>query len=388
MKRSFFLKFVAVFLCFIQLFLNFIPVSAQINISAPSAILMEASTGQIIFEKNADEKRSPASITKIMTLLLTFEQLDAGKISMQDEVLTSAYAASMGGSQVWMEEGETQSLETMIKCIVVSSANDASVAVAEYIAGSEQAFVDLMNEKAKKLEMVNTHFEDCCGLTESENHFTTARDIAIMSRELITKYPDIFNYTKIWMEDITHQTNKGTTQFTLSSTNKLLKQYEWTTGLKTGFTSKAKFCMSATAEKDGVSLISVVMSAPDSKSRFQDAAALLNYGFSVSKIYIDENKDILKPLQLKGSIEKEVPIGYQQKFRYLDVGGNNTNDIKKVLSIPEYVNAPVKKGDVAGEAIYKLNGIKIGCVPIIYLEDIEKATYKDYLEKAFSYFLL
>ena len=176
---------------------------AAMEITAPSAILIEASTGQVIYEKNATEQRSPASITKIMTLLLTFEALENGKISLKDSVLTSEHAASMGGSQVFLEEGETQDMETMIKCIVVASANDASVAVAEHIAGSEAAFVDLMNKKAVELGMVDTHFEDCCGLSDSDLHYTSAKDVAIMSRELITNYPQIYDYTGIWMEDIT-----------------------------------------------------------------------------------------------------------------------------------------------------------------------------------------
>lgn len=388
MKRCFFRKLTAVFLCVLQFALISMPVHAQVSVSAPSVILMEASTGQIIYENNSEEQRSPASITKIMTLLLAFEQLDSGKISLTDEVITSAHAASMGGSQVYMEEGEIQSLETMIKCIVISSANDASVAVGEYIAGSEPAFVDMMNQKAKDLGMTDTHFEDCCGLSDSDNHYTSAKDVALMSRELITKYPAIFNYTKIWMEDITHQTRNGTSQFTLSSTNKLLKQYEWTTGLKTGSTSKAKYCLSATAEKDGISLIAVVMGAPDYKVRFQDAITLLNYGFSVSSLYVDENKDVLPPLEIRGAIPNEVTIGYREEFRYLDIGGNDMSAVEKVISLPEYALAPVKTGEVAGEVLYKMNGTKIGSVPILYTQDVPQAVYKDYLWKAFGYFLL
>ena len=216
----------SVFLALV-LALSFFPVqtakAAQVSISAPSAILMEASTGEIIYEQNASERRSPASITKIMTLLLTFEKLAEQKIALTDQVMVSEYASSMGGSQVYLAEGEIQTLDTMLKCIAVSSANDASVAVAEHIAGSEAAFVEMMNEKAASLGMVDTHFEDCCGLTDSDNHYTTAKDVAIMSRELITKYPDVYNYTQIWMEYITHETRQGTTKFTLSSTNKLLK---------------------------------------------------------------------------------------------------------------------------------------------------------------------
>ena len=263
------------------------PASANVAVSSPSVILIESSTGQVIYESNSTERRSPASITKIMTLLLTFEALKEGRVSLQDQVITSEYASSMGGSQVFLAQGEIQTLETMIKCIAVASGNDASVAVAEHIAGSEEAFVDLMNQKAAELGMVDTHFEDCCGLSDSDGHYSSARDVALMSRELTVKYPEVFDYTKIWMEDITHETKQGTTNFTLSSTNKLLKQYQWATGLKTGSTSKAKYCLSATASKDGIDLIAVVMGAPDYKVRFQDAQALLTYGFGVCKIYID-----------------------------------------------------------------------------------------------------
>ena len=242
--------------------------AANIELSSPSVILMEASTGKVIFEKNASEKRSPASITKIMTLLLIFDYLENGKIHLDDQIMTSAHAKSMGGSQVFLEEGEVQTLDTLIKCIAVASGNDASVAVAEYVAGSEEEFVYLMNKRATDLGLKNTHFVDCCGLTTSEDHYTTAEDVAVMSRELITRYPAVFDYTGIWMEDITHVTNRGSETFTLSSTNKLLKSYEWATGLKTGSTSLAKYCLSATAKKEGLELIAVIMGAPDTKTRF------------------------------------------------------------------------------------------------------------------------
>ena len=179
------------------------------EITAPSAIVVEASTGQVVYEKNAEERRSPASITKIMTLLIIFDYLDNGKVKLEDEVRTSAHAQSMGGSQVFLEEGEIQTLDTLIKCIAVASGNDAAVAAAEHVAGSEEEFVYLMNQRAASLGMENTHFEDCCGLTDSDGHYTTARDVAIMSRELITKYPKVYDYTGIWMEDITHTTNRG-----------------------------------------------------------------------------------------------------------------------------------------------------------------------------------
>lgn len=361
---------------------------AEVSISSPSAILIEASTGQVIYELNATERRSPASITKIMTLLLAFEYLDSGKISLEDRITTSEYASSMGGSQVFLAAGETQTLETMLKCIAVSSANDASVAVAEYIAGSEEAFVGMMNDKAAELHMDDTHFEDCCGLTNSDNHYTTAKDVSVMSRELITKHPDVFNYTKIWMEDITHVTPQGTTTFTLSSTNKLLKQYEYATGLKTGSTQKAKYCLAATARKNDIDLVAVVMAAPDYKVRFQDAQTLLNYGFSVSDVYIDENKESIPDMIVEGGVEESVPLAFEGEFRYLDTAGNSLEQVVKTLDIPETVKAPVEKGTEAGRARYTLNGTEIGSVAILYVADVEKAVYRDYLMKIFSYFLL
>lgn len=389
MGKKLFKRCIAAVLALLMFLQGTLPVNAaQINISAPSAILIEASTGKVIFEQDADTRRSPASITKIMTLLLIFENLETGNISLSDQVTTSAHAKSMGGSQVFLEEGEVQTLETMIKCIVVASGNDASVAVAEHIAGSEEEFVAKMNAKAVELGMDNTHFEDCCGLTNSDNHYTSARDIAIMSRELTTKYPQIFDYTKIWMEDITHVTNKGSSTFTLSSTNKLLKQYEWATGLKTGSTSKAKYCLSATASKEGVDLIAVVMAAPDYKVRFQDAASMLNYGFSVCDIFVDDNGKSPGEMEIRGGIEKTVQLMFEGEFRYVDTDGNDLSKIEKNIYLPEYTKAPVEKGQTAGEAVYSLNGTKIGSVPIVFAQSVEKAGFMDYLKEGFLYFLL
>lgn len=376
------LKRFLVFLLCMTLFLeNVLPVRAATEITAPSAILLEASTGQVIYEKNATERRSPASITKIMTLLLIFEALSEGKVSLQDEVVTSAHAKSMGGSQVFLEEGETQTLETMIKCIVIASGNDASVAVAEHIAGSEADFVEKMNTKATELGMVDTHFEDCCGLTDSDSHYTTAKDVAIMSRELTVKYPEVFTYTRIWMEDITHVTRRGSSTFTLSSTNKLLKWYQWTTGLKTGSTAKAKFCISATASKDGMDLIAVIMGAPDPKERFHDAEKLLNYGFSVSNLYVDENKEPLPQMRVEGGVEESVSLHYAEEFRYLDVTGRDLSAVEKELKLPESVKAPVTEGKTAGQAVYRIGGEEIGRVAVLYDASVEKAGFGDYFKK-------
>ncbi|MBQ2803594.1 MAG: D-alanyl-D-alanine carboxypeptidase [Lachnospiraceae bacterium] len=381
-------RILAVFVSVIVLMLSVLPVQANVAISAPSAILIESSTGQVILEQNASERRSPASITKIMTLLIAFEQMKEGKISLEDEVVVSAYASSMGGSQVFLAEGEIQTLDTMLKCITVASGNDASVAVAEHIAGSEEAFVGLMNEKAAELGMVDTHFEDCCGLSSSDNHYTSARDVAIMSRALTVNYPEVFAYTQIWMEDITHETRQGSSVFTLNSTNKLLKQYQWATGLKTGSTDKAKYCLSATASKDGIDLIAVIMGAPDHKVRFQDAQTLLNYGFSVCSLYIDENKDMLPTIPVEGGVAKEVPVKFAQEFRYLDTSGNSMEQVEKKVELLEMAKAPVMEGDVAGVARYFLNGKEIGSVPIVYTQEIAKALYKDYLKIIWEFYLL
>lgn len=378
-------KYFKVTLCYVMcfIFLLMIPVKAFAApaVEAPSYILMEASTGQVICEENAEERRSPASITKIMTLLVIFDHLGTGRVKLNSEVMTSAYAKSMGGSQVFLEEGEVQTLETIIKCIAVASGNDASVAAAEFIAGSEQEFVNLMNKRAEDMGLTNTHFEDCCGLTDSDNHYTTAKDVALMSRELITKYPQILDYTKIWMEDITHETNRGTSNFTLSSTNKLLKMYEWTTGLKTGSTSKALYCLSATASKDNIDMIAVVMGSPSNKSRFQDAMALLNYGYSVSALYEDPNEEKLPSIPVKGGVQEEAALVYKEPFRYLDIAGSDLNAIEKTISLPAEIDAPVARGDAVGEAVYKLNGQRIGSVSILADVTIEKAGYKDYLIK-------
>lgn len=374
-------RFLVFLLCMTLFPGNVLPVRAATEITAPSAILLEASTGQVIYEKNATERRSPASITKIMTLLLIFEALSEGKVSLQDEVVTSAHAKSMGGSQVFLEEGETQTLETMIKCIVIASGNDASVAVAEHIAGSEADFVEKMNAKAAELGMVDTHFEDCCGLTDSDGHYTTAKDVAIMSRELTVKYPEVFTYTRIWMEDITHVTRRGSSTFTLSSTNKLLKWYQWTTGLKTGSTAKAKFCISATASKDGMDLIAVIMGAPDPKERFHDAEKLLNYGFSVSNLYVDENKEPLPQMRVEGGVEESVSLHYAEEFRYLDVTGRDLSAVEKELKLPESVKAPVTEGETAGQAVYRIGGEEIGRIAVLYDASVEKAGFGDYFKK-------
>ena len=360
----------------------------KVQITAPAAVLMEATTGQVIYEKNSSEIRSPASITKIMTLLLAMEALERNEISLMDEVVTSEYAASMGGSQVYLEMGEVQTVETLLKCIAVASGNDASVALAEHIAGTEEAFVALMNLRAEQLGMNSTHFMDCCGLSDSSEHFTSARDVAIMSRELVIRFPQIQEYTTIWMEDITHVTARGSSVFTLSSTNKLLKWYPYTTGLKTGSTSKAKYCISATAEKDGLNMIAVVLGAEEPKKRFQDAQTLLAYGFGISDIYVDENDQLLPLYSVENGVKDFVSLEYENEFRYLDVTGKRLDQIEKHIYVEETLQAPLEKGQPVGVAVYTLDGSEIGSVNIVSGEDIEKAGYKDYLLRSFDHFLL
>ena len=346
-----------------------------IQISAPSAVLMEASTGQIIYEKGADDKRSPASVTKVMTLILIFDALAEGKIQLSDEVVTSAHAKSMGGSQVFLEEGETQTVETLIKCIVIASGNDASVAMAE---------------------MTGTHFVDCCGLTEDPSHVTTARDIALMSRELINQYPQIHNYSTIWMENITHVTKQGTKEFGLSNTNKLLRMATnfQVTGLKTGSTSLAKYCLSATAEKDGVRLIASIMAAPDFKARFSDAQTLLNYGYANCKLYEDKEGITLPEIPVEGGIKSGAGLALDGTFSYLSLKGEDLSSVEKKLVLSESLPAPVEPGQKAGVLEYLLNGEKIGEVDVVTAEAVREAQYGDYLkwmikiwrlEKAFDF---
>ncbi len=359
----------------------------EVVVSAPSVLLMEASTGQVIFEKDADSKRPPASVTKIMTLLLIFDALESGKISLDDEVTTSEYAASMGGSQVFLEPGETQTVETMIKCISVASANDACVAMAEYISGSEEAFVTQMNERAKGLGMDNTNFVNCNGL-DTEGHLTTARDIALMSKELLIKYPEIHEYCMIWQENIVHETKKGSTEFGLTNTNKLVRHYEYATGLKTGSTSQAKFCISATAKKEELELIAVVMAAEDSKVRNQDAVTLLNYGFGKCKKYEEEQVNLTTSVSVSGGQKKEAKTVQKEPFVYVDITGADLTQIERKVEMKNKLSAPVQQGEKAGEAVYYLNGKEIGRIEILTTEYIPRSTYKSTMQDALREYLL
>lgn len=361
---------------------------SEVELSAETAILMEAETGTVLFEQDADKELPPASVTKVMTLLLIFDALKEGKISLDEEVTTSEYAASMGGSQVFLEVGEKQTVDTLIKCIAVASANDACVAMAERIAGTEEQFVQRMNERAKGLGMEHTNFVNCNGL-DTDGHETTARDIALMSRELILNYPQIFDYTQIWMENITHVTAKGESEFGLSNTNKLIRQYEYATGLKTGSTSQAKFCLSATGAKDGIQMIAVVMAEPDAKSRTKDAIKLLNYGFGRCNFYKDENV-LEEPVyaEVKKGKEDKVTGMCEENFQYVDFENTDFSQIRKEVEM-ETLNAPVEKGEEIGKVSYFLNDNLIGEVPILAETSVGKMKFTDavseILEKAASF---
>ena len=362
--------------------------AGSVTVTAPSVFLMEASTGKGLYEKDADTRRPPASVTKVMTILLIYDALSAGKIHKEDVVTTSEYAASMGGSQVFLEAGEEQTVDTLLKCIVVSSANDACVAMAEYISGTEEAFVQQMNERAKGLGMENTVFKNCNGL-DTDGHVTTARDIALMSRELITKYPDVYEYTKIWMDTIVHKTKKGEEEFGLSNTNKLIRQYSYATGLKTGSTGEAKFCLSATAQKDGIDLIAVIMAAPDVKTRFADAQTLLNYGFSICRKYEDPDwESVQKTVKVERGEEDQVKVVQKSGFSYLDVSGADLRGVEKKVVPKVSLKAPVKKGQKAGTVQYLLNGEKIGEVELAAADDVPAMSLKHAIEDVLDSFSL
>lgn len=361
--------------------------AAEPDVESPSVILMEASTGKTVYEKNADETLHPASITKIMTLILIFDALSGNKITLDENVTVSEHAASMGGSQVFLEAGEKQTVNTMIKCISVASANDASVAMAEHIWGSEQTFVDKMNERAQGLGMSGTHFVNCCGL-DTDGHMMTARDVAIMSRELITRYPQIHEYSGIWMDTITHSTRRGESEFGLSNTNKLIKQYEWATGLKTGSTGLAKCCLSATAEKDGIELIAVVMAAPNSKTRFKDVISLLNYGYGVVDIYRDNAWLSQEKIVVHGGKSDSVKCRKNNEFVYVFTEDTDTGRIRCTEEYADGLEAPVYEGDVVGQMVYELDGNILGTIDIVAADTVEKAGLGDCIRSTMMKMLL
>ena len=358
-----------------------------LQIESTSAVLMEGSSGQIIYEKNKDERLHPASITKIMTMLLIFEALDEGKISLTDEVTVSEHAASLGGSQVYLEPGEVQTVDDMIKCIAIASANDASVAMAEFIAGTEEEFIRRMNERAKELGMSNTNFINSYGL-DAEGHYSSAYDIAIMSRELITKFPQVKNYATIWMDKIIHRTRKGESEFGLTNTNRLVRFYEGITGLKTGSTGLAKYCLSATANRNGMDLIAVIMAAPSTKQRFNEAAKLLDYGFANCSIYRDDNADLVsEPIPVKNGVKDRLTYHVDEEFSYLCNRETNPADISKEVRVAEELEAPIMENEIVGKVVYSINNKEIGSVDLVAKETVLKARYIDRLGQIFNRFI-
>lgn len=358
------------------------------TLDSNSVVLMEASTGTILYSKDMDKQVEPASITKIMTLLLIFDAIDSGKIKLEDSVSVSEHAASMGGSQVYLEPYETQTVNDLIKCISIASANDACVAMAEFIAGSEEEFVNRMNQKAEELGMKNTHFVNSCGL-DVANHYSSALDVALMSRELITKHPEISTFSTVWMDTITHTTKKGTSEFGLTNTNKLVRSYKGITGLKTGSTGKAKYCLSASANRNGMDMIAVVMGNPNPLQRFVEAAKLLDYGFANCSLFIDDHKELaIEPVRVKRGLEETVKGKPNGEFHYLCLTDTNPDEIKKEVTMVEEITAPLEEGSKLGEIVYTYNGKKIGSIDIVAVKQVKEAKFKDYFGRVIQKFFL
>ncbi len=356
-------RILALFLAFIPCITVFgeEPPQGGLSISAPSAILVEAETGQVLFEKNSHDRRPPASVTKIMNMLLTVEAIDRGQIALEDMVRCSELAASMGGSQVYLEPNEEMSVRDMLKAVAVASGNDAAVALSEHIAGSAEGFVAMMNKRAEELGMADTHFVNCNGLDDPE-HLTSAHDIALMSRELV-KHPLIFDFTGIWMDSL----RDGA--FGLVNTNKLIRFYEGANGLKTGSTSVAKFCLSASATKNGMTLIAVVLGAESSKERFGDASRLLDYGFANYAVADSLlTPDELLPVRVLKGKEQTVESGIPEGFHLL-VNKGKLSQVEKKVTLPESIMAPVKPGDTLGEAEFFIDGTSLGKTPIVALTE-------------------
>ena len=339
-----------------------------LEVSAPSAVLMEKETGTVLFAKDEHAKLEPASVTKVMTLLLTMEAIDAGILHYDDVITASAHACSMGGSQIWLEENEQMTVDDMLKAVCVVSANDCAVALAEAVAGSEDAFVERMNQRAAELGMTDTHFCNATGLP-AEGHVTSAHDIALMSRELIRNHPDIRQYTTIWMDSLRGGASS------LVNTNRLIRTYEGATGLKTGSTDSALYCLSGTAERDGMELIAVIMKAPTSAQRFQDAQTLLNYGFST---YVLENaapETALPPVPVSLGTQATVqPVVGGDTHLLLEKAG--AGDLRQAVSLPESLEAPVAAGDPIGTLIITSGeGETVAEIPLVAGEEVPRVTF-------------
>ncbi len=340
----------------------------ELTLTSHAALLMEKTTGEILYAQNEHEARPPASVTKIMTVLLTMEAIDSGRIALDDMVTVSAYAAGMGGSQVFLAEGEQMSVDDLLKAVCVSSGNDAAVALAEHVAGVTELFVEQMNNRARELGMKDTHFVNCTGLT-AEGHVTSAYDIALMSRELLLHHPEVRNYTTIWMDTL----RSGT--FGLSNTNKLIRFYDGATGLKTGFTQEAGYCISATAERDGMELIAVIMKGNTSDSRNADAKTLLNYGFSTYALVDVQPEEPLPVLPVVLGAVDTVSAVLPEEGRTLLLEKSQTGGLTQTVELPESVAAPVCAGDRLGTLTVSREGTVALAIPIVAGETVERLTW-------------
>jgi len=358
--------------------------NADLKVDAKAAILMEVNTGEIIYKLNEHERLAPASITKIMTMLLGVEALNSGRISLNDKVIISNHASRMGGSQVYLEAGETQTVEDLFRAIAIRSANDASVALAEHIAGSEEIFVKMMNEKAKELGMENTHFANASGLP-NENHYVSAYDVAIMSKELL-KYPIVNEWLTTYMYDLKVGRNKNSIQ-TMVNTNRLVKEYEGTTGIKTGSTNEAGFCISASAKRGDLELIAVVLGSKTSQIRFDEAKRMLDYGFAnFESINIGKKGDIVATLPVEKGKLYEVDIMLERDSFVLLPKGESGN-IEKDVVLPDIIKSPMSAGDVVGELIIRLNGKEIDRVNLVIKSEVEKANLLNILNRTIKSYL-
>ena len=342
--------------------------TADFDVPCAAAILVDEDSGTVLYEKNADARRPIASITKVMTLLLTFEALEAGKISLDDFVPVSEHAYHMGGSQIWLEPGEEMTLNDMLKAICISSANDAAVAVAEYVGGSEPAFAEMMNVRAAELGMTNTHFVNACGLDEPE-HLSTARDVAVMSREMLLHHTEVRDYCSIWMDTL----RGGATQ--LVNTNKLLKSYSGITGLKTGTTGKAGVCISASTERDGLRLIAVVLGAASGKERFQAASTLLDYGFSHFESAAAElPADAPLSLPVKRGTAESVALTYTAPERCLMPKGESST-LQVALDLPQKLAAPIRAGETVGTVKISNGSAELASYPVTAAQDVDALSF-------------
>lgn len=352
----------------------------DLGLTSKSALLMEEDTGTILYEQNSHEALPPASVTKVMTLLLIYEGERDGKFDWTDTVQVSEHAASMGGSQVFLEEGETQTAADMTKSIAIASANDAAVAMAEFLAGSEEAFVQKMNERAKELGMEDTNFVNACGL-DTEGHVSSAYDIALMSRELMENFPEIKEYTTTWQDSIVHKTRRGEETFGLTNTNKLIQWYDGATGLKTGSTGNALYCLSGTAERDGMGLIAVVMAAPDYKVRFREVMQLLDYGFANYAIEKGREKGyVMGGVPVEKGMTDTVEAVVAEEISVLVPKGKEAQWETKTELLPA-VSAPVEAGTKVGELVYLRDGEEVGRVELTAGENVEKANVDTMLRR-------